>query len=45
MFCRQKNFVRDRRPVFECRQNAIVWRRLRWRLGSCQPLTAQFLNS
>jgi len=34
---RQKNFVYDRRPVFECRQNAIVWRRRRWRVGSRQP--------
>jgi len=25
-FCRQKNFVCDRRPVIECQQNTIVWR-------------------
>jgi len=37
MFCRQKNFVCDQRPVLECRQNAIVWRRRRWRVGSRQP--------
>jgi len=37
MFCRQKSFVCDRRPVFECRQNAIVWNRRRWRVSSCQP--------
>jgi len=37
MFYRQKNFVCDRRPVFECRQNAVVWRRRRWRVGSRLP--------
>jgi len=29
-----KYFVYDQRPVLECRQNAIVWRRRRWRVGS-----------
>jgi len=43
MFCRQKNLVCDRRPVFECWQNAIVRRRRRWRVGGvplCTECTA-----
>jgi len=36
MFCLKRTLC-DRRPVFECRQNAIVWRRRRWRVGSRQP--------
>ena len=36
MFCRQKSFVCDRWPVFECRQNVIVWHRRQWWVGSRQ---------
>jgi len=33
----QQRTVCDRRPVFEYRQNPIVWRRRLWRVGSRQP--------
>jgi len=36
MFCRQRCSECDRRPVFECRQNTVVWLGHRWRAGNHQ---------
>jgi len=35
-FCRKCSEC-DRRPVFECRQSAVVWLGRRWRAGNHQP--------
>jgi len=38
MFCRRRCSECDRRPVFECRQNAVVWLGHRWLWWWCYNL-------
>ena len=45
MFCSQKNFVCNRRPVFECQQNAIVRHQHHYSIFTLQFLLTQSLST